>query len=455
MTVAIDEARRIAVLVLHDVLEMGAFANLSSIRLLENRKLSARDRAFASALIYGTISRLVAIDYLLDQVSNRPLAKLQPLTRTILRLGAWQLYYSTSVPPAAAVDESVKLARQLENPGSAALVNACLRRLSAADRPQLPANKPYLAIGLPPELFGYLKKWYGQEEAIALGESALEANPTVTVRVNTMKSTPDLVRTRLEEEGIVVEPGRYCPQALRLQLGGHSIRSLTPWQEGLITVQDEAAMLVGLVAAPKPGERVVDLCAAPGGKTTHLAERMGDQGMILAIDAAESRVPLIDEQSARLGLRSIRSAVADATADDWSVDLVAQADLVLADVPCSGLGLLGRKPEIRLNMNHEKIIGLYPLQQKILAQASRLVRPGGRLIYSTCTINPAENIGQIETFLASDETSDFALESLAGCLPANLLDFADIAATAAQGFIQLLPHRHHTDGFFIAQLRRT
>jgi transcription termination factor NusB len=210
MTVAIDEARRIAVLVLHDVLETGAFANLSSIRLLENRKLSARDRAFASALIYGTISRLVSLDYLLEKVSNKPLAKLQPLTRTILRLGAWQLYYSTSVPPAAAVDESVKLAHQLENPGSAAFVNACLRRLAEPDRPQIPASKPALTVGLPPELFGYLKKWYGLTEAITLGEAALEAWSVLSRGFATparrpFDPQPETVAGRLDHG-----PGRGC-----------------------------------------------------------------------------------------------------------------------------------------------------------------------------------------------------------------------------------------------------
>lgn len=454
MTVAIDEARRAAVLVLADVLETGAFANLSSIKLLENSKLSPRDRAFASALIYGTISRLVSIDFLVSQVSKRPLASLQLLTRTILRMGAWQLYYSNAVPPSAAVDESVKLAHQLENPGSAALVNACLRRLAGPDRPLIPENKPALSVSLPSELFGYLKKWYGQQEALAIGQAALEANPMVTVRVNKLKSTPEQVKALLETESLTVLPGRYCPQALRLQLAGHSIRSLEPWRQGLFTVQDEAAMLVGMVADPQPGEKVLDLCAAPGGKTTHLAELMGDRGMILALDAAESRVPLIDELAARLGLESIRTAVADATDDGWSADLLGQADLVIADVPCSGLGLLGRKPEIRLNMTHEKIVGLYPLQQQILAHAARLVRPGGRLVYSSCTINPAENIGQVENFLKSAESAGFALESIAGQLPPQLLAFPDLAATAPQGYIQLLPNRHQTDGFFIARLRR-
>jgi 16S rRNA (cytosine967-C5)-methyltransferase len=459
MTVVNDEARRAAALVLHEVLEAGAYANLSSIRLLDNRRLAPRDRSFASALIYGTISRLVAIDYLLSQVLKRPLANLQPMTRTILRLGTWQLYWSTSIPPSAAVDESVKLAHLLENPGSASLVNACLRRLSAPDRPVVPANKLALQAGLPPELFGHLKKWYGQDEAVALAAMALEAIPQVSVRVNPLRATPDQVIAELAEDGIAAIPGRHCPEALTLTLAGHSIRAQRPWNEGRITVQDEAAMLVGRIAAPEPDWQVIDLCAAPGGKTTHLAERMMDRGRVLALDVSSARLPLIAEQAQRLGLTSIRTAVADATRLDWADELIAKADLVLADVPCSGLGLLGRKPEIRLTMTHDRMVALYPLQDQILANAAHLVRPGGVLIYSTCTLNPAENQERIQAFLASGgrglfEAGEFVLEGFDSLLPTSLLSDPLLAAEASVGMIQLLPHRHQVDGFFIAKLRR-
>ncbi|MDD2534538.1 MAG: 16S rRNA (cytosine(967)-C(5))-methyltransferase RsmB [Eubacteriales bacterium] len=453
MTVVIDEARKVAVLVLQDVLESGAYANLSSITLLENKQLTARDRAFASALIYGTISYLPAIDYLLSQVLDKSLDRMQPAVRTILRLGAWQLYYAHAIPPSAAVDESVKLTHLLANQGASTLVNACLRRLAAADRPILPANKPHLAVGLPPELFGYFKKWYGVQIATEIGRHALESRNTVTVRVNRLRSSVEAVAHDLEESGIKCQPGLYCPDALRLHLQGQSIRSLDAWQQGLITVQDEAAMLVGYCAAPEPGQQILDLCAAPGGKSTHLAEITQDQSRIIALDVSASRVPLIDDLVHRLGIQSIRTAVADALSDDWSADLLGQVDLVLADVPCSGLGLLGRKPEIRLNMTHEKMQGLYPIQSQILEHAAQLVKPGGHLIYSTCTINPVENQEQIIAFLAQ-AGADFMLESLTDLIPAPLLQFADIQETAKLGFIQLLPHLHHTDGFFIARLRR-
>ncbi|NCC76287.1 MAG: 16S rRNA (cytosine(967)-C(5))-methyltransferase RsmB [Clostridia bacterium] len=454
MTVAADEARLAAIRVLQDVLENGAYANLSSIRQLESRRLTARDRAFASALIYGTISRLPALDYLLEKVLDRPLAKLDPAIRTILRAGAWQLYHAHAVPPSAAVNESVKLAQHLAHPGAASLVNACLRRLSAPDRPELPANKPALAAGLPSELFGYLKKWYGRDEAVALAAAALENLATTTVRANVCRTTTDQLQERLSRAGVVSEPGLYCPEALRLDLDGRSIRSLAEFQEGLLTVQDEAAMLVAHIADPKPGWRVIDLCAAPGGKTTHVAETMNDQGQILALDLSPSRLALVDEQATRLGLQAVRTAAADATATDWTQALLGQADLVLADVPCSGLGLLARKPEIRLTMTHEKITGLIPLQRQILSNAATLVRPGGVLVYSTCTINPDENVHQIEQFLASEQGMKFQLETITPFLPVSLLEDPEVAQSAASGWIQLLPHRHHTDGFFMARLRR-
>ncbi len=454
MTVDVDEARLAAVRILKDVLEQGAYANLSSIRQLESRSLTARDRAFASAIIYGTISRLPALDYLLERVLDRPLHKLDPAIRTILRAGAWQLYHAHAVPPSAAVNESVKLAQHLTNPGAAKLVNACLRRLAASDRPELPANRPALAAGLPGELFGYLKKWYGREEAIALATAALENLATTTVRVNLCRTTGRRVQESLTREGVESEPGLFCPEALRLDLNGRSIRSLAAFQEGQITAQDEAAMLVAHIADPKPGWRVIDLCAAPGGKTTHVAETMNDQGQILALDRSASRLALVDEQAARLGLNAIRTAEADATATDWTHDLIGQADLVLADVPCSGLGLLARKPEIRLTMTHEKITRLIPLQLQILLNAATLVRPGGILVYSTCTINPDENIHQVEQFLAAQKDPSFQLETITPYLPDALLKDPEIMQSAASGWIQLLPHRHHTDGFFMARLRR-
>ncbi len=447
-----DNARLAAARILQAVLEEGAYANLRSIRMLEQTSLDALDRRFASALIYGTISRVFSIDWLLAKVSHKPLASLDPWIRTILRMGVWQIVWARSVPDSAAIDESVRLAKDLTNPGAAGFVNATLRRL-AVEPHELPAGSAVF-YSLPPEIFGYLKKWYGADDAELLGEAFLAETTSVTARVNTLHTTPKKLTEEVLAAGGSAEPGRFCPEALRLDLGGHPVRGLLPWLNGELSIQDEAAMLVGHAASPQPGQTIIDLCAAPGGKTCHLAELTVDRARILAFDSHPERLKLVAENAVRLGLTGIECLVGDATGTGMDAALAASADLVLADVPCSGLGLMARKPEIRLNMTHEKMIGLYPLQAAILDYAATLVRPGGTLVYSTCTINPAENIDRIQAFLTA-QAGCFMADDLTTYLPPALLRHPDLAASALDGWIQLLPHRHDLDGFFIARLRRT
>ncbi len=446
-----DPVRLAAVRILHSVFEEGAFANLSSIRQLSQAGFKPIDRAFASALIYGTISRVFSIDFLLAKSSRKPLDSLDPWIRTILRMGVWQLAWSRSVPARSAIDESVKLAKVLTNPGSAGFVNAVLRSLSQESL-ELPANKPPVFYSLPPELYGYLKKWYGSEEAARIALSFLDDDVPVTVRVNRLRAHPDKLLAELSSDTVEASAGRYMPEALILHLGGTPVVQLAAWQRGDMMVQNEAAMLASHVASPKPDSLIIDLCAAPGGKTCHLAEMVGDQARILAFDSHAERLSLVEDNARRLGLGSIVCAVGDATGAGFDPALKGQADLVVADVPCSGLGLLGRKPEIRLNMTHERMIGLYPLQQAILDHAASLVKPGGTLLYSTCTINPRENIDQVKLLL--ERSSDFSMTDIRPHLPQALLDFEDIAASAQQGWVQLLPSRHGLDGFFIARLHR-
>ncbi|HBP37661.1 MAG TPA: 16S rRNA (cytosine(967)-C(5))-methyltransferase RsmB, partial [Clostridiales bacterium] len=331
--------------------------------------------------------------------------------------------------------------------------NAILRRLSASPI-DLPSGNPAVYYSLPPELYGYLRKWYGPAEAAALGEAFLCEDVRVTARVNRLQASAASVSDELQAAGIGAEAGRYCAEALLLDLRGHAVRELPAWQDGRLTIQDEAAMLVGYAASPQPGQTVIDLCAAPGGKTCHLAERSDDRSRILATDINPERLKLVTGQAQRLGLTSISCQTGDATGAGMDPRLAGTADLVLADVPCSGLGLLGRKPEIRLTMTHEKMIGLYPLQQSILEYAATLVCPGGVLIYSTCTINPAENIGRVQAFL-EESGNRFRLEDLTPHMPAAVTRQPDLAQQAREGWLQLLPHRHQLDGFFIARLRRT
>jgi len=368
-------------------------------------------------------------------------------------MGVWQLYWARSVPASAAIDESVRLTGWLSNPGAAGLVNATLHRLHS-EAPQLPEKNPSVLYSLSPELYGYLRKWYGPDDAALLAQHALQESADVTARVNLTRTTPAAVAAELQAAGIGAAPGRYCREALRLTLQGQSVRSLAAWQRGDLMIQDEAAMLAGYAARPEPGQTIIDLCAAPGGKTCHLAELTGNKSRIMAFDSHPDRLRLVEEHAARLGHDSIACRQGDATGDGMDPSLAGTADLVLADVPCSGLGLLGRKPEIRLTMNHEKMLGLYPVQAAILQYAATLVRSGGILIYSTCTINPAENIDRVRSFL-EDGAGAWQLDNLAPGLPPALLEQPDLAVTARQGWLQLLPHRHGTDGFFISRMRRT
>lgn len=447
----VDPARLAAFRVLEAVYERQAYANLSSIHLLQDDQLDARDRAFASAIIYGTISRTESLRWLLGQVSSRPLAQIDPIIRTILLMGAWQIICSETIPDAAAVNESVRLVRHLSHGGAAGFVNAVLRRLSR-ERPELPLNRPHVRYSLSAELYGSLKKWYPDSHE-ALAASFLREQPSLAVRVNTRRADPRTLAADLAAQGMTCHPGIWCPEALHLELAGHSIRSLPQWQDGLLTVQDEAAMLVGHVVSPRPGERLIDLCAAPGGKTSHLCELSGGRADVAAFDLQPHRLELLREHLQRLGHDSVDIRQGDATGNGMDPALAATADRVLLDAPCSGLGLLARRPELRLTMTYERMQQLYPMQREMLDYAATLVRPGGWLIYSTCTINPLENIEAVRRFLVRHD-GQFKLTALPDPVCDMIHAYPDLVKQAAEGWLQILPDRHPADGFFIARLQR-
>ncbi len=456
-----DPARRAAVYTLERVLEEGAYANLVLAAALTDETdsndgiaqgLNPQQRSFATAMVYGTLTRLYTIDHVLsERLQKQSLASLEPTVRTILRLGVFQLLYSRSVPPSAAVDESVRLCQQLARPQACGLVNAVLRSITR-EQPQInPKNAP-LFYSLPPELYGYVKLAAGAAEAPVLAEKLLAA-PPVTLRTNCLKADPQEISELLAAVGIESTAGRYLPEAVIPELAGRPVQKTLVYQDGLVSVQDEGAMLTSHVVDPQPAERILDICAAPGGKTSHLAELSGDKAEITACDIHSGRVDLIHSQAERLAISSITAYIADATGKDWPPELSGPYDRILADVPCSGLGLLARKPEIRRNMTHERIQGLLPLQADILDHAASLLKPGGVLVYSTCTFNPAENDGQIDSFL-SRFPDLFERENLTRYLPSALLADPATAEQAGRGSITLLPHRHGTDGFFIARLRK-
>jgi len=456
MSQKVDIARNLCFHMLTDVLENQAYSNLVLQKALRSTNLSPQEKSFAAALFYGTITRLYTLDYYLKKNLKKKYDTLDASVHTILRMGVWQLLYAHSVPPFAAVNEMVKVAKLYTNEGGVRLVNAVLRNTAAGveDGSIDPENSRFdVKYSLNRELSGCLIKWYGQEKAESIAAAFL-LDPVITARVNTVRTDREDLVKRLAEDGVTAEDGLLYENALRLNLAGHAVYELSAFREGLFMIQDEAAMLAAYLMSPVKGQRILDVCAAPGGKSCHMAEIMEDKGQVLALDLHEARLEMVEENQARLGLTCIDTAAADAEQlTEEFPNYISYFDGVLADVPCSGLGLLLRKPDIRSSMTYARMQELLPVQAKILDQAGAFVKPGGTLIYSTCTISPNENDGQADRFLA--DHSEFEEYPFADILPERVtarnpshLD------TARHGRLQLLPDDDGCDGFYIARFRR-
>jgi 16S rRNA (cytosine967-C5)-methyltransferase len=448
------QARLAAAKVLFQVLEEEAFSNESAGWHLSAPGLDARDRAFASALIFGTLSRLPLIDHDLACVLSRPLQELDPWVRTILRVGVWQLYFSYQATAAASCDESVRMARLRAGEKATGFVNGVLRRL-ARSRPEPSGEyREALEAGLPPLLYDLLAGWYGGESALAIGRSSLEPPSCLAVRFNACKKQAfDNWLAGEEAASFKAEKLAWPVCAYAMTAEGRSVAATDGYRQGLFTVQSQPAMMAGILSGTGPGDRILDLCAAPGGKTGHLAELAACSGVLTACDVTPERVALLEETLERLGHTFVKTRVHDASLP--SADFAGFFDRVICDVPCSGLGLLQKRPEIRLRVELESINRLKTLQQAILQSGSLAVAPGGRLLYSTCTLNPEENEEQILSFLNSKAGEAFELEDLKEDLEAALAGaLAPPLSERLPRTVQFLPHRDQTDGFYIARLRR-
>lgn len=447
-----DQARLAAVRVLYQVLEEEAFSNESAAYHLADPDLDARDRAFASALIFGTLGRLPAIDYFLGRVSKRPLKDLDPWVRTVLRAGVWQLFYSYQVTVPAACDESVRLIRFLAGEKATGFVNGILRKL-AREKPKL--TDPALVAGLPRPLFKLLSDWYGREEALEIGRASLLSPSLISIRPNGLRMEDfDRWSRTGEAEELELQKRDWPSPAYGLLPSGRSVTLTEGYRQGLYSLQSRAAMMVGCLAPAGPGDRILDLCAAPGGKTGHLAEKAGPDSLITACDVSPDRLAVLEEAMERLGHDFVRTRLQDALVpvEDWEEAF----DLVLCDVPCSGLGLMQKRPEIRLRVSSESIGRLTGIQADILKNAGRYVRPGGSLLYTTCTINPQENEDQVKAFLETDAGASFALEDLSVEADKELGDALPLPLSERlPGSLLFLPHRDQSDGFYIARLRKT
>lgn len=437
-------------MVLKEVDAGDAYANLALSRALEEFKPGALDRAFATETVYGTLRTLNTLDWILEKHIRQPLEKQTSWIRNILRLGVYQIMYMDRVPAPAAVNEAANQARRFGHPGSVSFVNGVLRSvLRNREKIEFPSleEDPAAHISLKYSHPAWLvKRWLGDlgaGETIELCEANNRPAP-VTVRTNTLRTTRSRLAELLIGEGLEVSETAYAPEGLVIGIGG--LRGFPPFEKGLFQVQDESSMLVGHALSPSPGSLVLDAASAPGGKATHLAQLMGDRGMVAAFDIHPHKIRLIEDNCRRLGITCVSPLVADAR--KLPQDFAGRADFALLDAPCTGTGVIRRRPDSRWKKNPGQIPGILGLQREMLESIARCIKPGGVLVYSTCSVLEEENRGQVENFLKI--SGEFGLESLAGLLPGSLAGEESLD----KGFIQLYPHRHGTDGFFMARMRR-
>lgn len=403
--------------------------------LTKYRDLRDIDRRFISALYYGVIERKITLDAIIERQSSRPMDKLNMTLRQILRMGLYQLLYMDSVPESAAVNESVKLAQSLKNQGAAGFVNALMRGFIRGGQklPKSGVKLKDLSIEYScPEWI--VKLWtdeYGERTALEMMKNSIGKAP-MTAKLNTCKFPIDEILEELSRDGVSAKILPECEGSAELLGCGH-VEKLSAYQKGMLHIQDLSCQICCRELAPRAGETVLDLCSAPGGKAFTIAEIMGDSGKIMAYDLHPNRVRLIATGAKRLGLESISAAANNAKVFNENIPL---ADKILCDVPCSGLGVIRRKPEIKYRPE-EELLGLSRTQPEILATSTRYLKPGGELVYSTCTLRRAENDLVVEQFL--DENSDFE--------PVKLNDFTDWKVT-------ITPDMFGSDGFFIAKIRR-
>ncbi|MBO4383630.1 MAG: 16S rRNA (cytosine(967)-C(5))-methyltransferase RsmB [Clostridia bacterium] len=391
------DPRQLAFRALRNVLNDASYSNLTLAGVLGSSDLSGADKSFITALVYGVLERKLTLDHNLSQYLTQPLKKLNPKAYVALLLGAYQILYMEKVPSHAAINESVRLVKQNGAAFAAGLCNAVLRKVDQNGL-VLPAedaeNYDSVRFSVPQPLLDLWYDAYGKETTRAFLEASFGPRP-LTVRVNTTKTTADELIERLRTEGVTAAPHPHADDALVLTDAG-SLEQLDSFREGLFHVQDAASQLCCANLAPEPGDVVFDLCAAPGGKSCTLAERMGDEGIVRAFDLHENRVGLIRQNAERLGLGCIVPEARDAT--EFSAEL-GLADRVLCDVPCAGYGDLGRKPEVRYR-DPALVDNLSALQYDILNNGERYLKPGGRLVYSTCSLTRTENEDVARRFLA-------------------------------------------------------
>jgi len=423
--------------------ERGTFAD--SLLEASRREFDGRDSAFILELVYGVLRNRSRLDWTLDRFSANPLGTTDIETRNILRLGAYQLLFLDKVPASAAVNTSTEMAKQYGR--KSGYVNGLLRNLernrNSLPRPAYdePARQLSVQYSHPEWL---VRRWvarFGQERTEKLLIASNRPAPLV-IRANILRTTRDGLKQALAAEDAEARETPFSSAGLEL-LSSPGLKNLTAFREGRFLVQDEAAQLVGMMVAPKSGEAVLDACAAPGGKATHLAELMGNQGSVVALDSDAGRLNRVAENSTRLGTTIIRPTAGDATLYRETL-----FDKVLIDAPCSGLGVLRRHPDGRWTKSEKLVAERQAVQRKILANCAKLLKPDGALVYATCTTEPEENEDLINAFIAS-ERGEFRIDDPRPYLPPSA-----VPLVGPEGFFRTFPDEPSLDGFFGARMIR-
>ena len=434
-------ARECALQVLIACRKNHAWADAALQSALRTNELPAQDAALCSRIVYGVMQNKLLLDWYLAAYCTQKIDHLQPPLLDILHIGAYQILFLDKVPDSAAVNEAVALTKNTKRAAAAGLVNAVLRKIAQnkSNLPPLPSGKvEYLSVKYshPEWLVSRLLSILGREETEKFLRLNNEPAP-MTVQVNPLKTTEDKLVRELENAGVKVKPHPWLAGCLELS-GTGDLTTLGAFYNGKFTVQDAAARLVSYAADFHRGDRVLDVCAAPGGKSFAAAFAMGGEGSILSCDLHENKLKRTREGAERLGITCIETAAADGCVlrEEWCEAF----DVVVCDVPCSGLGIIRKKPDVR-EKAAEALAGLPAIQSAILANSARYVKPGGILVYSTCTILPEENEQVTDAFLASH--SDFTYETF------SVPTFDDVA-----GHITLWPQKHGTDGFYICRMRK-
>ena len=408
----------------------GAYSNQELKQLLGKNGVPAADRGLATELLLGTVRNKLLLDYVIEQFSSVKLKKLSPWIHGILRLGIYQILMMDRVPDSAACNEMVKLAGKYSKGASRGFVNGVLRNVSRKKEeisyPEEPLDFLSVRYSCPGWLTEKLVKQYGEETCEEILAASLKPYP-VTLRVNLLKTTADHLAKRLEEEGIKTHPAEGNPCCLYVE-GAINVNRSVAYRDGLYSLQNTSSMAAVEALAPENGEKILDLCAAPGGKTTFIAEKMENQGEVIACDIHPHKVPLIENAAERLGISCVDTRGQDDTefVEEWEGSF----DRVLADVPCSGIGVIHKKPDIKWKRQSEDIPELCKIQRRMLENAGRYVKSGGVLVYSTCTILREENQEQVADFLEAHP--EFVPEEEQ----------------------QLLTHLTGGSGFYIAKLRK-